>query len=368
MSTINNMLKVKEMARLAKAINKARDNQGYSVKYINYKAIEYAEKSLEKYDKLYFFGVKNTSQISKKYITKLTNSGNYIWLTVDDMANGGRAIDVDRVNPLTGRIMTGSTSAGCINVLIGINDFAIGTDGGGSVLAPAMSCNLPAIMAKGLGLKGREIKKSTDNIKFVPGIGIIANELTTCIDVIRELVSKEEYEFENIKVGIPKKGDINLPILGDVNKNLNDVKKILSDEKISIIEEDLSNVTDRSISIKKVIKAFNDVDIIITKEGPIDLFGEGDSVLGNLGKVGSYIQNKSGKYLLKIANMIDSTAITIPTENLGVGILIIAKSGLKCGMAAIKLAEIISKKIKVPSLYKEYFDGLKYDDILFEVE
>lgn len=368
MYTTKYMIKIKEMARLAKMINKARDNLGYSVKYINYKSIEQAEISLQKYDKLCFFGVKNTSQIDKKFITKLLENGKYIWLTVDDMAYGGRAIDVQRINPLTGRIMTGSTSAGCINVLTGINDFVIGTDGGGSVLAPAMSCNLPAIMAKGLGLSGKYTKRSTDNIKFVPGLGIIGDKLETCIDVIKELISGGEYDLENINIGIPKKGDIDLPILGDVNESLNNLRRILSNQKINIVEVDLSDMIDRNISIKKASEAFNYVDIIITKEGPIDLFGQGDSVLGSLGSVGSYIQNKSGKYLLKIANMIDSTAITIPTENLGVGILIIAKKGIKYGMKAIKLAEIISNKIVVPTLYKEYFRKIKYDDILFEVK
>ena len=44
--------------------------------------------------------------------------------------------------------MTGSSSGSCINILLGINDFALGTDGGGSVLGPAMSTGLYSIMAK----------------------------------------------------------------------------------------------------------------------------------------------------------------------------------------------------------------------------
>jgi Asp-tRNA(Asn)/Glu-tRNA(Gln) amidotransferase A subunit family amidase len=48
--------------------------------------------------------------------------------------------------------MTGSTSGSPINILKGLNDFAIGTDGDGSVLAPAMSCQLPSVIRAGLGL------------------------------------------------------------------------------------------------------------------------------------------------------------------------------------------------------------------------
>jgi hypothetical protein len=55
-----------------------------------------------------------------------------VFLTIDKAAHLGRAIDPDLNNPITYREMTGSTSGSPINILRGLNDFAIGTDGGGS--------------------------------------------------------------------------------------------------------------------------------------------------------------------------------------------------------------------------------------------
>ena len=46
------------------------------------------------------------------------------------------------MNPLTGKPMTGSSSGTALNVFYRINDLGVGTDGGGSVLAPAAALNL----------------------------------------------------------------------------------------------------------------------------------------------------------------------------------------------------------------------------------
>ena len=71
------------------------------------------------------FGVKNTNKIPMDVFNKLRFSRNYLWLTIDKMSDKGRSIDTDLVNPLTYRLMTGSTSGGPINILKGINDFAL---------------------------------------------------------------------------------------------------------------------------------------------------------------------------------------------------------------------------------------------------
>src|SRR5690606_24545047 len=124
-----------------------------------------------------FFGVKDTAQIPEHVLQKLKNSPKMIWHTIDKAADKGRAIDTDLTNPLTYRIMTGSTSGGPINLLKGINDFAIGTDGGGSVLGPAASCQLPSMIGAGLGLLVKNEKTSTDGYQFRGSIGVIAKNL-----------------------------------------------------------------------------------------------------------------------------------------------------------------------------------------------
>ena len=70
--------------------------------------------------------------------------------TLDRKALGGRAVDAALVNPLTLRAMTGSSSGTALNVLYHINDLGLGTDGGGSVLAPAASVNLYAFISPSL--------------------------------------------------------------------------------------------------------------------------------------------------------------------------------------------------------------------------
>ena len=86
-------------------------------------------------------GVKNTRAISRAFVRRLEENGMLLH-TLDRKALGGRAVDAALVNPLTLRAMTGSSSGTALNVLYHINDLGLGTDGGGSVLAPAASVNL----------------------------------------------------------------------------------------------------------------------------------------------------------------------------------------------------------------------------------
>ena len=87
-------------------------------------------------------GVKNDFHIHPSFIQNLVDTKNYQLHTIDAMAQGGRAIDFKLINPITGNYMSGSSSGTAINVFLGMNDIGIGSDGGGSVLAPAMCLNL----------------------------------------------------------------------------------------------------------------------------------------------------------------------------------------------------------------------------------
>src|SRR5690625_5050442 len=123
----------------------------------------------------FYIGVKDVPQIPNKLLSHLKTKGNYLLHTLDAYAIGGRAVDMQRINPISGRLMTGSSSGTAINVLIGINDLGIGTDGGGSVLAPAMSVNLFGFISPLICKEHLEKfeKHSTDNISFTPSIGYI---------------------------------------------------------------------------------------------------------------------------------------------------------------------------------------------------
>jgi len=362
-----------QMRKLNKAMLKAKEMEAKSVVYLRKEVLEEAVITLTRNPDtpLTLFGVKNTGQINMGIVKKLQEKEGFLFHTVDKMSERGRAIDVDIVNPLTGRVMTGSSSGGCVNILRGINDIAIGTDGGGSVLAPAMSTGLFSIMAKGLGLKGESQRVSTDNISFTPGIGVISHDYSLCksaIDCLCSIrnISSKALKNRKLKIAIPSKGSVLLPngmdMRGALDKVIYEINPL-----VEFVEKDFKGIENRQRAISLCEDIFSDdIDIIITVEGPIDLYGQGDSVLGLWGKTGLDIQNNSGKYFLKAANMIDATAITIPTGDLGMGILITARKGIDTGRLAIELGDIIGKLYSAPALFNRYFiEGYKQDDIGF---
>lgn len=301
------------------------------------------------------FGIKDTNQIPSSIVEKLQKRQGFIFHTVDTMAQGGRAIDIRLTNPLTGKVMTGSSSGSCINILLGINDFAIGTDGGGSVLAPAMSCGLYSIMAKGLNLKGSTKRQSTDNIEFLPGLGVIARDLQLCKEAILTLIDqpqlKEDYKY---KVAIPKKGTNILPSGIDMFDILERITKQHSIE-LKIIEIETPIPQDRNAAIQLLQNLLKEVDLVITAEGPIDYFHLGDSVLGQWGETGHKTQLNSGKYLVKVANMVNVTAVSLPTQELATSVVLIAPQGIKQGLQVINFAEKIADLYKKPELFTNYF-------------
>lgn len=350
----------KSNLNLKKKFNNALSN--------NYDSVVYHNKSIrEKLTNLklsptehYFLGVKNTSQISKELVDKLTQDQVFLLHTIDKMSRGGRAVDPELVNPLTLRAMTGSSSGGCINILQGINDLALGTDGGGSVLAPAASVSLYSLMAKGMGLQGRKKRISTDNLEFTPGIGFISHKFILCKMALKKILSTDQLALgkrikldKNLNIALPQKGKVYLPHGEDMTNITAEIESELCNFNLNYIN--LRGSEERKKAIKIIKKAFSEGnEIIITAEGPIDYYGYGDSVSGSF-KIADSVQRESGKYLMRAANLVDATAVTIPTDRLGVSIVLIAKPGIKSGFKLIKIAELLQKKYKRPELFTRYF-------------
>jgi len=282
------------------------------------------------------FGVKNTNQIPEDVFNKLRFSRNYLWLTIDKMSDKGRSIDTDLVNPLTYRVMTGSTSGGPINILKGINDFALGTDGGGSVLGPAMSCQLPAIIGAGLNLLTKGESVSTDNIEIRGSIGIIAKNLSIAIKVLAELTGfdltpKTNEPKGKIIVAVPKRGTVETPVQQDMFYRLIPYLNALDEYGYRFEEFDFSGIDKRDVAIARIKEVFDDncADMILTYEGPVDVFGYGETIPQKFGKTGMLLTKNNGKYLLRAANICKTTAITVPTDDIASGLLIVAKYGLE---------------------------------------
>lgn len=349
--------RLKQFLRVSKGSLRAQNELGKTVERVNEDALNDAAKILEQQDRVITLGVKNTAQINRGYIKRLINSGEYVWHTIDTMAEGGRAVDEKLLNPITLKPMTGSSSATAINVLYGINDVGIGTDGGGSVLAPALSLNLYSIMAKGMGLRGNSGRVSTDGISFVPGIGVISHEFEYCRESIFKMLDIKEKtaDIKGLRVCVPKRGNITLPDGSDMREKLDGVIERLMELNIKIGEETLPDFQDRESSIDKIKDIFRKYDAIITFEGPVDLVGMGDSVFGTLGSFAKSIQNTSGKYMVKISNMINGTSITLPGDEAASGIVITAREGVIEGLSAIALSESLLGIYTLPKLYYDYF-------------
>lgn len=253
-------------------------------------------------------GVKNVKQVSKQFIQLLEETKKYKLHTLDKSSFGGRAIDLNLINPITGRYMTGSSSGTAINVFLGINDIGIGVDGGGSVLAPAMSLNLFGFVSPLIDSEfmSQFKKVSTDGIEFKPSIGYMTYTFEKMIGIIQDLLDIPWIDSDT-KVYVS-------------NNDLNDYPF----ETTSIEFKD--NLSEREDLIQFLNETLPKCDTMISNEGPIDLFGFGDTVFGHFDEITKEIQKQSLKGYLRVVNMANATAICIPKKELAQSYLLISES------------------------------------------
>lgn len=313
-----------------------------SVKDVKFDCIEKIENCVLQNKTGYYIGIKDTDVIPSS-IVEILEKFNFFHHTVDKASLKGRAIDLSLKNPITGRYMTGSSSGSAINVFLNINDLAIATDGGGSVLAPALSLNLYAIISPLILQQElrKHSKKSTDNITFTPSIGIISKDIDaikSCFDVfIRNNNNIKELEINVAKCFVEELNSIfNFPF---------------AYKEINTFEYD-------GVDRNKMIKELQDFDfenkVLITYEGPIDLYEYGDSIIGHYDCYRKKDQLKGSKYYLKVINMANLSAICIPSTHLSKGILIICKSDINYINFAFKIAKMI--EVKFSKLQESYFN------------
>lgn len=418
---------IENKTKLHKTKILAEQNLYRSVISINKNLEEEAENKEKDY---LTFGVKNTVDIPISLVDKLRKNSKYLFATIDKMSHLGRSIDTDLINPLTYRCMTGSSSGTAVNILKGINDFGIGTDGGGSVLAPALSTNLYSFIGSGVGLVTEKEGLSTDSISFTGGIGVISKSFFILKGVAEDILEKKiKYSEDKIRVLIPKNNSIVLPdgmdmrleidkAINYINENSNMVDKLRDNQWDSLVEEDGENLVDkavekleenledkfknnpeqklmtkledslvdksakdkassenikakfefieysfdniyeRNIAIKEIKNIFdNDIaDIILTYEGPIDVYGYDETIQRSFkGKAEKEITSNGGKGIVKAINMCKCTGITIPGEKLASGFVICAKEGIQGLANAFTLGKVIEKSIEKNEIFDRYF-------------
>ncbi|GIO26955.1 amidase family protein [Ornithinibacillus bavariensis] len=340
---------------ISNKLNLAQRELGRSVIQVN---PHLAEEVRGKNSERLYFGMKDTIQIPDKLIQVLRANPNYAWLTIDKAADKGRALDTDLINPLTYRVMTGSSSGGPINILKGINDFAIGTDGGGSVLAPAMSCQLPSIIGAGTGLFVKNKKVSTDNVEFTGSVGVIAKKISILRNVMETMLGTTlSSNREKARIAIPKKGSLRTPDGKDMFDKIQHYLSSIDCSWYELIEINMNGIQNRHVGIELIQTCFkkHGIDMILTCEGPVDVYGYGETIPMHFGEVGKKITDNHGKYLIRAANIAKTTAITVPTETLATGIVVIAKEGIKHCQVALDFAEKLEESIKLPKVWSRYF-------------
>lgn len=267
----------------------------------------------EVFEETHYVGVKNVSQIPKSILKKL-NSYGYVLHTLDKASVNGRAVDIKLINPITGGKMTGSSSGTALNVFLGINDLGIGTDGGGSVLAPAMSLQCYGFISPLLEKEHMQqySKRSTDGLVFTPSLGFICREFKVIKDSVRICLNLDMESEE---------GQVQVLCSNEVHQRLPE-KEMLD---LKIIEFPAFN-TKREEMIEFLRQYLCDCDVLVHYERKIDVYGLGDSILGHFDRETEEMQLKSGKFLIRVANMAGATALCIPDTALASGFVLLCES------------------------------------------
>src|SRR5699024_4949575 len=167
-----------------------------------------------------------------------------------------------------------------------------------------------------------------------------------------------------LTIGIPKMGSVICPDKRDMREKVMIYLKQLNADLFELKGLNMHATNERQNGIELIQRALeeNEIDIIITCEGPIDLFGYGESIPQQFGEIGQQIARQHGKYLVRAANMCQTTAITIPIEDLASGLVIIARKGTKNADNAFYLAQKLEEVIRLPEIWQRYFLDEHRDD------
>lgn len=278
-------------------------------------------------------GIKNVSSIPNTLIHKLEPFGFELHTIDKKSLLAGRAVDIDVKNPITGRIMSGSSSGTAVNVFAGINDLGIGNDGGGSVLAPAISVNILSFISKKIEEDRKQnIKANTDGMVAGNSIGFMARKRDVLLKAIE------------ISTGL---------------KAADDYGVVYSDREYEGINSKVIDVmeahTERKTLTNYLQETLSKCDVFIVKEGPIDIDGFGDSLFGHFDERTKAFQEKANKGYVRVCNIAEATAMSIPQKELGVATLLMCENKPEKIEKLLKCASFI-KDIEDPLIDRYFLD------------
>ena len=266
-------------------------------------------------------GIKNVASIPNTLMHKLEPYG-FSLHTIDKKSQlAGRAVDTELINPITGRIMSGSSSGTAINVFAGINDLGIGNDGGGSVLAPAICVNILGFISKLIEEdRPQNIKANTDNITAGNSIGFMSRSRDILLKAI------------NISIGVEKAEDYGV---------------VYSDKKYEGINSKVIDImeshTPRKELTEYLINVLKECDVLMIEEGPIDIYGFGDSLFGHFDETTKLIQEQANKGYVRVCNIAGATALAIPDRKLGCCKLLMCESSKGKISKLLKLMDYVEE-------------------------
>lgn len=268
-----------------------------------------------------YVGIKDVEQIPSSLMNQLISKDKYVLHTLDAHSLGGRAVDLHLQNPITGRFMTGSSSGTAINVLTYINDLGIGTDGGGSVLAPAMSLNLFGFISELIETDyvKQYTKESTDGISFSPSIGFMTRDYAMMSKTISDVLDIRS-EYKALKIFVSEE-DCHDYSFACQRKNLPAL------------------YADRKTLIRCLNTLLSECDVLLSYEGPVDGCGIGDTIFGHFDERTHELQMRANKGFIRVVNMVNATALSVPAASLGCAYVLICESKKEKIAAMLGLAE-----------------------------
>ena len=326
---------------------------GRSVVSINPYAREEAKCRREGFSCL---GVKDDAGLPREILERFRSSPDWLVLTIDHKADLGRSVDTELLNPLTYKPMTGSTSGGPINVLKGINDVCMGTDGGGSVLAPALATNLFAIMGKGLGLLTKGEGRSTDGLAFRGGVGFIGRSLKLVVSAAEFGCGMTLDGGELPRIVAPVVGSVRLPDGADMREKVDGLLAAAILPPAS--DYAFSDVYDRACTVPELAALWDrePLTCVVTFEGPIDVLSADETIpRGFGGAAPGAIAGVRSKAVCKSVNMAGGTAVCVPVGELACGILISCGPGVEAARGAVRLASELTSCIELPGMLVRFF-------------
>ncbi|GLC79772.1 amidase family protein [Lacrimispora brassicae] len=298
----------------------ALKNPYCTVNKVDPRVIDLVAPTLQEHGFAWYTGIKDTPVIPEILKERLKENG-FLPHTADKMALGGRAVDLQLINPITGKWMTGSSSGTALNVFYGINDAGIGTDGGGSVLAPAAALNLYGFISPLIEQDHmrQHSKASTDGILFSPSLGAITRDLKTLEQILTPLLgitmTEESMDWEAGWEWKEVPNGSQPDIYGSRGPLIQYLNGILSPGTI-----------------------------LISREGPVDVNAMGDSIYGHFDKETEQCQAHSGKGLMRVVNMCGKSALTVPASELGCCTVLICESQKDAIKAMFRKARSLTRE------------------------